>query len=236
MKKIGILFLFFIFLQGCRSKEMSLEDLRKAKWDSLSPGVYHISKSNERTVKVDSILIKIMGTTSIGFDARGMSPDQLLAFGTALGFIQSSAKEYVPDNDEGYLKLNFGEMLGSKPTIVAVYLRGDYSTPFSFASDSTVLLNILGIKKISFVSKEEAGRKYFDENGGDTSWSQVLDANPLPNSIEIELEDKHWTETSLKELENAIMNKIAMASVVSYPKPFTNSGEYLFLEYKRVGQ
>jgi cell division protein FtsX len=122
-----------------------------------------------------------------------------------------------------------------KPEVLTgrIYLRGDYYGSFSYSSDSASLTGITGIRSSDLVSKEEAKKDYIADENKD--WSKILDANPLPNSIEIKLENKNWTGESLNELQKKILEKLIMASEVSFPAILVKKSEdYFFFGYKRI--
>ena len=152
------------------------------------------------------------------------------------GMLSNKLKEHSLRSKAGYLKINLIEMTKSAFLQGEVYLKGDYPLPFSFSKDSATLLSIPGIKSAKFISRQEAMKKYVKAEGNE-NWSEILDENPLPNSIEIELENKDWTKESLEQLEAIIMERIPIASEFSYSLPLLEEAtrkRYYFFEYKRM--
>lgn len=231
---ILIVTLSFLFV-SCKQKEMTLEDLQKAKWTNLAQGIDYIStrKASKAISEKDSFILKLKGFNE--GEAESIE-DSISKEDFAMPDIFSNIlKEHLTKSKAGYLKINLTELFKSSFFTGQVYLRGDYTEPFSFSKDSAILITIPGIVSASFISKEEAKKEYqylLDEN---SDWSKVLDENPLPNAIEVKLENKNWTKESLEELKSSITEKLIMASDFSYPGLlFEKSNIWYFFEYKRI--
>ena len=146
--------------------------------------------------------------------------------------INTILNKRLPNSESGYLKINFNEILKPETLRGTIYLMGDYSSLSFYAEDSAALKAIPEIKSFSFISKEEAKKKWLAD--GNPDWDAVLTANPLPNSIEIVLAKRDWTEESLKVLEEKIRSELIMESNVSFPTILVQkSQDYFFFEYKR---
>jgi hypothetical protein len=231
MTKIKILLVVFVFA-SCNQKEMTLQELEKAKWDSLARGVYYISKEDQKQVaaNADSIELKLKGmsgkeNTSLEMSFENIPDITKEALNTIL-------KQTLLNSRSGYLKINFREMLRPELLTGMIYLRGDYSGPDNYDQDSAILTGIDEIRSFSFISKEEAKKKYLADGGDD--WEKVLKENPLPNAFEIVLEKKDWTEESLNKLKNKIHERILMASDISFPMIWIKKPDYyFFFAYKR---
>lgn len=97
---------------------------------------------------------------------------------------------------------------------VRAYLRGDLNP-----KDSLALMDYISskpyISKIEFVTKEIARKKYLADQNED--WDKVLDANPLPNSINFGLKKEYVNTDSLNAIK-ADLEQQTYVSDVQYPK------------------
>jgi len=99
---------------------------------------------------------------------------------------------------------------------VKVHLTGNVS-----AKDSLALMQYFGgqayVKNYSFVNKEQARQKYL--NDGNEDYNQVLDYNPLPNSIFFNIRKEYAVVDSLEHIRNGIIAaQGGLVSDVQYPK------------------
>jgi FtsX extracellular domain len=231
MKRANIILVPLIAFSACKQKPMTLEEMQKAKWDSLSKGVDYISIEDEKrsSFKNDSIEIKLKGVAGIEVKAE-MSFDKIQEDMSKM--FSDMLKLRLPDSKAGYLRINLYKMM--KPEVLSgrIELRGDYNPPSTFSSDSIDLKNISGIKTVRFISKEAAKQEYLADGNGD--WDKVLSFNPLPNNIEIKLDDREWTDESLNDLKNLVLGKLIMPLDVIFPTTrFNKSDEIFFFEYNR---
>lgn len=116
----------------------------------------------------------------------------------------------------GWLVINAGK-LGQyfKENIeVRAYLRGDLNP-----KDSAALMDYISskpyISKIEFVTKEVARKKYLADQNED--WNKVLDANPLPNSINFGVKKEYVNGDSLRKIQ-ADLQQQTYVSDVQYPQ------------------
>lgn len=97
---------------------------------------------------------------------------------------------------------------------VRAYLRGDLNP-----KDSVALMQYISAKpyisKIEFITKEIARKKYLADQNED--WDKVLDANPLPNSINFGLKKEYVNTDSLTAIK-ADLEQQTYISDVQYPK------------------
>jgi hypothetical protein len=225
------LILFFpisVFSQEC----FSLQELIKSNWTKLAKGVDYISikKGSETLNHKDSIEISFKGVSNEEFSS--LDPYFSRISPEIINWLTPLLNQHIPDSKEGYLKVNFTELL--KPDILSgkVYLKGDYNNPTSRIKDSIALQNIPGVRSVQFFSKEDAKKEYLA--AGNDDWSKVLDYNPLPNSFNVELTDTDWTDKLLNELKDTILNKLTLASSVNFPTSlFEKSNRYYYFGYKR---
>jgi len=97
---------------------------------------------------------------------------------------------------------------------VRAYLRGDLNP-----KDSIALMDYISnkpyISKIEFITKAIARKKYLADQNDD--WDKVLDANPLPNSINFGLKKEYVNGDSLIAIK-ADLEEQTYVSDVQYPK------------------
>jgi cell division transport system permease protein len=97
---------------------------------------------------------------------------------------------------------------------VGAYLRGDLN-----AKDSAELMAYISskpyIREIEFVTKEAAKERYMGD--GNENWDKVLDANPLPNSINFKVKREYMNSDSLAAIQ-ADLKQQTYISDVEYPR------------------
>ena len=102
---------------------------------------------------------------------------------------------------------------------VGAYLRGDVN-----AADSAALMNYISAKpyvmSIEFVTKEAAKKKYLGD--GNENWDKVLEANPLPNSINFKVKQQYMNSDSLAAIQ-ADLQQQTYISDVEYPKALVDN-------------
>lgn len=102
---------------------------------------------------------------------------------------------------------------------VGAYLRGDLN-----AKDSAALMDYISVKpyvrEIEFVTKESAKKKYLGD--GNENWDKVLDANPLPNSINFKVKQQYMNSDSLAAIQ-ADLQQQTYVSDVEYPKALVDN-------------
>ena len=102
---------------------------------------------------------------------------------------------------------------------VGAYLRGDVN-----AKDSAALMDYIStkpyVREIEFVTKESAREKYLGD--GNENWDKVLDANPLPNSINFKVKQEYMNSDSLAAIQ-ADLQQQTYISDVEYPKALVDN-------------
>ena len=102
---------------------------------------------------------------------------------------------------------------------VGAYLRGDVN-----AKDSAALMDYIStkpyVREIEFVTKESAKKKYLGD--GNENWDKVLDANPLPNSINFKVKQGYMNSDSLSAIQ-ADLQQQTYISDVEYPKALVDN-------------
>lgn len=102
---------------------------------------------------------------------------------------------------------------------VRAELRGDLNP-----KDSTALMQYISeqpyVKSIEFVTKAKAREIFLAD--GNKSWDGILDANPLPNSINFKVKQQYMNADSLSKIQ-ADLQKQTYVSEVSYPKALVDN-------------
>ena len=102
---------------------------------------------------------------------------------------------------------------------VGAYLRGDVNP-----IDSAALMDYISAKpyvmSIEFVTKEAAKKKYLGD--GNENWDKVLEANPLPNSINFKVKQQYMNSDSLAAIQ-ADLRQQTYISDVEYPKALVDN-------------
>lgn len=104
---------------------------------------------------------------------------------------------------------------------VKVHLRGDVA-----AKDSLALMQYFDaqpyVKKYSYVNKEEARKRYLTD--GNEDWSEILDYNPLPNSIFFSVKKDYVQVDSLEKITKDIQQtQSSLVTDVQYPKELVSN-------------
>ena len=102
---------------------------------------------------------------------------------------------------------------------VRAELRGDLNP-----KDSATLLSYISskpyVKSIEFVNKEKAREIFLAD--GNKSWDGILDANPLPSSINFKVKQEYMNADSLVRIQ-ADLQKQTYVSEVAYPKALVDN-------------
>jgi len=98
-------------------------------------------------------------------------------------------------------------------------LRGDLNP-----SDSTALMQYISakpyVKSIEFITKEQAKKIYLGD--GNENWDKVLDANPLPNSINFKVKKEYMNTDSLNLIQADLQQQTYIAEV-AYPQALVDN-------------
>jgi len=102
---------------------------------------------------------------------------------------------------------------------VRAELRGDLN-PKDSATLFTYIAGKSYVKSIEFVNKEKAREIFLAD--GNKSWDGILDANPLPNSINFKVRQEYMNADSLVRIQ-ADLQKQTYVSEVAYPKALVDN-------------
>lgn len=102
---------------------------------------------------------------------------------------------------------------------VRAELRGDLNK-----QDSTALMTYISgkpyVRALEFINKEKAKQIFLGD--GNKSWEGILDANPLPNSVNFKVSPEYMNVDSLMRIE-ADLSKQTYIIEVSYPKALVDN-------------
>lgn len=116
----------------------------------------------------------------------------------------------------GWLVINANKMGDhfKESVEVKAELRGDLNP-----SDSVALMQYISgkpyVKSIQYINKEAARKIYLAD--GNESWDNVLDANPLPNTIAFKVKTEYMNTDSLNLIESDLKQQTYISDV-SYPR------------------
>jgi cell division transport system permease protein len=116
----------------------------------------------------------------------------------------------------GWLVINANKLADyfKESVEVRTYLRGDLNP-----KDSAALMQHISsqpyVKSVEFVTKEMAKKQYMEDEKED--WNKVLDANPLPNSINFKVKKEFLTTEALKTIK-ASLEQQTYVNDVQYPE------------------
>jgi hypothetical protein len=230
-----LIFIAFLFFSSCShsERELTLDELIKAKWKPLFNGVDYISnqKAGKENDFHDSLTVKFKGMTANFNNGRNTDLGQFKYGSNSI--VTSLLKNTLKESGAGYLRISFGSLVNFSAN-PKLYLKNIDPQKYFFPPDSLVLLRIPGIRNVKFISKEEAKKVYLADGGED--WSHVITENPLPDAIEINLEYREWTKESLEKLKSEILKTITAASDFGYPDPYEpdeNIRIFYYYVYKR---
>jgi hypothetical protein len=113
---VGIV-MIAILIASCKQKKYTPEHLEKAIWDSLSPGLYHISTKSGTVLATDAIEINFPDTSfkNVPLEIRN----------DLLTLVLEKVKKTLHNSRSGYLKVNFPDMLKPDTIKAMLYLTGD---------------------------------------------------------------------------------------------------------------
>lgn len=231
----GYLFISLFFFISCSDTERELrnDELIKAKWKPLFNGVDYISteKTGKENSFQDSLTIKFKGYDAKAINGREIDLGQFEHGSNSI--VTDLLKNVLKESGAGYLRISLGTFVNFSAN-PRIYLKSIDTLEYSFSADSVFLLQIPGIRKVKFISKEEAKKIYLADGGED--WSNIIDENPLPDAIEVMLEYREWTKESLEKLKLEVLQKITAASDFVYPSLYEldeNIRVYYYYVYKR---
>lgn len=230
MKRYAFLLLLLAGLLACKRKNMTLDELKSASWSELDKGINYISLKNGNPEFTDSIRFSVKGfwgsNITIPADAYNeMKP----TLDTSLRRLLNNK---LSESKRGYLKINLYEMTSQEFLTAMVYLRDNIDS-VDLINGITKIQAIKGIIDVNYISKEMAKKKYLAN--GNEDWQEVLDSNPLPESIEIKFDKKIITPEDYENLRNKIKDEMLYASTINFSSDLLKKFErnYYILEYNR---
>ncbi len=102
---------------------------------------------------------------------------------------------------------------------VRVYLRENIT-----AKDSAILVQYIAgkpyVKEYEYITKDLARRKFMSD--GNDDWKNILDANPLPASIDFKLKNQYVIGDTLANIKRDLEQNIAVSDV-QYPQSLVDN-------------
>lgn len=195
---------------GCMEERM-----RKAqemvKWKNIDSVFQYINPQpgKEKFRKGDPIAVELKavlgsnGTRMI--DTASVHKGCLqFAYSAASGMILANEKGIIKRSEEGILRADFSVIDFRSDFVVMVYLNKIVTQ-----NEADTLIKYLRrspeVQSATFISKEEAKKRWLAE--GEDDFSEFLDENPLPSSIELKIEPDYLKETTIKEFTAGIQEK-----------------------------
>ena len=96
---------------------------------------------------------------------------------------------------------------------VIIYLVNFDST--SLPADIAFLKGFPFVTGVSYVSKEEAKKKYLGD--GNKDWSAVLEENPLPDSYTVMVNADEFDEEDREDFKSKVLNQIKNSTDIEFP-------------------
>ncbi len=212
---------------SCRSKnEVSIENLDEQEWDTLGKGFSYIS-TEDHGGPDDALVYTIIATMS----TDGMIEPVKDPSAWVHHELMIPIYKHAPNSSSGFVRVNVNELLQPDTTRMNIYIS-EPDEIYQFKTDSAILVSIQGIRSVRYISKTDARKKWLDE--GNADWDKVLEENPLPAMIEVDLDKRYWTASALDSMKSIISANIKTASDIQYPVPKSATGIlYHYFEYKK---
>ena len=202
MKNILLLISYSMLLAGCHLKSMTLEQLKKAEWEKISPGISYISleTGSPDSARPYQYRVKYVfrqdGTVEVPTENKFQS-----YLDTS---IEMTVKDRLGNSKRGYIKLNMQDLVLSTSPAITIYL-GEYDSS-KLEMDLAALRSIKGVKLVNYKSKEEALQNYLQDSNEDIK--MILAENPLPRSIEITVDPDVIKSEDFKYLKEKVQDQL----------------------------
>lgn len=229
-KNLESILLSLAFLVGCSTRSLTLDELKKASWLKLQKGVEYISLKDGKSNHSDSVRFSVKGFWGTNVTVPGDAYNEIQpTLDTIMGQIVNNK---LPQSEHGFLKINLYEMTSSEFLSARIYLSANYDS-LAINKDMQMLRSIRGIVDVKYISKDMAKTEYLAN--GNEDWQEVLDSNPLPESIEIKLDKKLVSPAEYESLKNEIKGRMLYVNDIYFPSDLLKKFErnYYILEYRR---
>ena len=107
----------------------------------------------------------------------------------------------INQGTDGYLKGDFSRLFPDDSVIVTVYIKEHHDQAEIDTLQQTAS-RMPEVAEVHYTSKEEARKKFIAD--GNADFSAVLDANPLPASIELMIRKPFYNAKALSELKERL--------------------------------
>ncbi|MEO8406608.1 MAG: permease-like cell division protein FtsX [Chitinophagaceae bacterium] len=210
MKSLFLLLLALIVLTSCKHK-MSVEELEKANWTTISNGLAYINMEKDTHLANPHFHFKLIAVSSID---SGMQLKSKPATPDIDSTLNELLKGRLNDSRYGYLKYNPSETLLSVRPLIHIFLRDGYDSS-NLTNDIITIRNIEGVKDVDYISKEKAKEIYLAD--GNENWDKVLDKNPLPATINLSIDPSIIKPNDFDSLKMKLKQIVPMAHDIDMP-------------------
>jgi hypothetical protein len=210
-----------------QKKEITIESLGRQKWDTLGKGLSYVSTEESETSN-DSLVYNLVATmTTDGTIEPVTNPSGWNHYELA-----TPIEKHPQNSSAGYVRFNINEWFLPDTTRMNIYLSEPLNENYHVEKDSAILASIPGISSVRYISKSDARKKWLDE--GNSDWEKVLENNPLPAMIEVDLDNRKWNARAMDSMKTIISVNIKTATDIQYPALLSQTGIiYHYFEYKK---
>lgn len=212
----------------CFSQTMTMEELKEAKWDTLTESIYYISLTDKKVNSNDSIQLSVKGTIMPGVTMFFDNYDEVNP--TIDSLLIPILKEKITKSKKGYIKLNVTKFMQPTVLTAAIILKDTYDST-NLKKDISFIKKIDGVINVNYISKEMAKEKFLSD--GNEDWDRVLTENPLPRSIDVNLDTKKISEEMYVEFKKSILGSINSVADIHFPAAILKEigDTYYIIEY-----
>lgn len=213
---------------NCLGQTMTMEELKNTKWIPLTESIYYISLTDKKVNSNDSIRLSVKGIIRPGvtmffdnYDDANPAINSLLI---------PILKDKLIKSQKGYIKLNVTKFAQPLVLTARIILKDTYDST-NLNKDISFIKKIDGVTDVHYVSKEMARQTYLAD--GNEDWSKVLTENPLPRSIDVNLDTKKISEEMYMEFKKSILGSINSVADIHFPTAILKEigDTYYIIEY-----
>lgn len=202
--------LIALLATGCLEEKMKKAQ-EMVEWKTIDsvfqymnpqPGKVKFAKGDPIAVEIKAVLgnngTKMIDTASVN---KGCLQ---FAFSAASKMILANERGIIKRSEEGILRADFSVIDFRSDFVLMVYLSKNVTQNEA----DTLIKNLRRspeVQSAAFISKEEAKKRWLA--AGEDDFSEFLDENPLPASIELKIEPDYLKETAIKEFTAGIQEK-----------------------------
>lgn len=205
-----VLFVIALSSASCLNEKLK-QAQEQMSWKTMD-SVFQIinpKPGKEKFTKGDSVSVAIVtvlnrdGVTLV--DTGYMNKDCLrFAELVTLIMLQENENGLVKKSEEALLRADFSALDWRKDFVVTVFLKKDARQN---EVDTLVkkIRRLPQVHRAEYISKEEAKKRWLAR--GETDFTESLDENPLPASVELQIEPDYLSEPAMKEFADELQQK-----------------------------